>query len=125
MVRWVGLPVVVRSGKTVNSSGKLKFLRAGSRKPIRSDKRLLPVPGVVANSAHPGISSIGWISRRRCYTVHNMKAITLAEFGGPEQMRVDNVDAPVAGPGQVLIKVEATSVNRPDVIQRQGNYPWR
>ncbi len=38
-------------------------------------------------------------------------------------MRVDNVDAPVAGPGQVLIKVEATSVNRPDVIQRQGNYP--
>ncbi len=52
-----------------------------------------------------------------------MKAITLAAFGGAEEMRLEDVETPVAGPGQVLIKVEATSVNRPDIIQRQGNYP--
>ena len=52
-----------------------------------------------------------------------MKAITLSGFGGPEVMELSEVDTPQAGEGQLLIKVAATSVNRPDVIQRQGNYP--
>jgi NADPH2:quinone reductase len=52
-----------------------------------------------------------------------MKAILLDGFGGPEVLKPGEAEAPVAGPGRVLIRVHATSVNRPDVVQRQGNYP--
>ncbi len=52
-----------------------------------------------------------------------MKAIVLDGFGGPEVLKPGDVEAPTAGPGRVLIRVHATSVNRPDVIQRQGHYP--
>jgi putative PIG3 family NAD(P)H quinone oxidoreductase len=52
-----------------------------------------------------------------------MKAITLSDFGGPEMMQYSDIDTPTPGAGQLLIRVHATSVNRPDVIQRQGNYP--
>jgi putative PIG3 family NAD(P)H quinone oxidoreductase len=52
-----------------------------------------------------------------------MKAITLTDFGGTEMMRFTEVETPTPGENQVLIRVRATSVNRPDIIQRQGNYP--
>jgi len=52
-----------------------------------------------------------------------MKAITLSDFGGPEVMQLSEVDIPSPGDDQVLVKVVNSSVNRPDVIQRQGNYP--
>ena len=52
-----------------------------------------------------------------------MKAIVLDGFGGPEVLKLAATEAPVAGPGCVLIRVHATSVNRPDVAQRQGKYP--
>jgi NADPH2:quinone reductase len=52
-----------------------------------------------------------------------VKAIVLDGVGGPEVLKPGEVDAPIAGPGRVLIRVHATSVNRPDVVQRQGHYP--
>jgi putative PIG3 family NAD(P)H quinone oxidoreductase len=52
-----------------------------------------------------------------------MKAITLKEFGGPEVMQIGELPTPEPGEGQVLVRVMATSVNRADLIQRQGNYP--
>ena len=52
-----------------------------------------------------------------------MKAIVLDGFGGPEVLKAGEVEAPAVGPGRVLIRVHATSVNRPDAIQRQGHYP--
>lgn len=52
-----------------------------------------------------------------------MKAILLDGFGGAECMRFGDADMPRPGDGKILIKVAATCVNRPDVIQRQGNYP--
>jgi putative PIG3 family NAD(P)H quinone oxidoreductase len=52
-----------------------------------------------------------------------MRAITLREFGGPEVMQLSEVDTPSPADDQVLIKVMNSSVNRPDVIQREGNYP--
>jgi putative PIG3 family NAD(P)H quinone oxidoreductase len=52
-----------------------------------------------------------------------MKAILLDGFGGPEVLKLGEAEAPGAGPGRVLIRVAATSVNRPDVVQRRGNYP--
>ena len=52
-----------------------------------------------------------------------MKAIMLSRFGGPEVMQVAETIRPDPAEGQVRIKVMATSVNRADIIQREGHYP--
>ncbi|MEO6790592.1 MAG: NAD(P)H-quinone oxidoreductase [Ornithinibacter sp.] len=52
-----------------------------------------------------------------------MRAITIPEFGGPDALVLDDVDAPQAGPGEVLVRVAAAGVNRVDTMQRQGLYP--
>jgi NADPH:quinone reductase len=52
-----------------------------------------------------------------------MKAIAITEPGGPEVLKPIEIDRPEAGDGQVLIKVAAAGVNRPDVAQRRGHYP--
>ena len=52
-----------------------------------------------------------------------MQYIDITEFGGPEVLSLRRGERPRPGPGQVLIKVAAAGVNRPDVIQRLGNYP--
>jgi putative PIG3 family NAD(P)H quinone oxidoreductase len=51
-----------------------------------------------------------------------MKAVLLDGFGGTEMLRIGEIARPSPAQGQVRIKVVATSVNRPDVVQRQGNY---
>jgi len=51
-----------------------------------------------------------------------MRAVVLDDFGGPEVMRLDQLPRPSPAPGQVLIRVAATSVNRADLQQRTGNY---
>jgi putative PIG3 family NAD(P)H quinone oxidoreductase len=52
-----------------------------------------------------------------------MKAVAMRGVGGPEVMDVVQVARPEPGPGQVRVRVLATSVNRADIIQRQGHYP--
>lgn len=52
-----------------------------------------------------------------------MRAIDPAEPGGPDVLEVVTRPVPRPGPGQVLIRVHAAGVNRPDVIQRVGRYP--
>ncbi len=52
-----------------------------------------------------------------------MKAVLLDEFGPAENMRVGEIDQPTPKANEVLIKVVATSINRPDLVQRLGNYP--
>lgn len=52
-----------------------------------------------------------------------MKAINLKQFGSADNLFLDELDTPVAGEGEILIKVHACSVNRPDIVQREGNYP--
>ncbi|MFB9234505.1 NAD(P)H-quinone oxidoreductase [Plantactinospora siamensis] len=51
-----------------------------------------------------------------------MHAITIPEPGGPEALVWAEVPDPEPGPGEVLIDVRATAVNRADLLQRQGNY---
>ncbi|MDH3526812.1 MAG: NAD(P)H-quinone oxidoreductase [Gammaproteobacteria bacterium] len=52
-----------------------------------------------------------------------MKAVLLDGFGGPEVLKIAETHKPMPSEEQVLIKVAATSVNRPDIVQREGNYP--
>ncbi|HVL84661.1 MAG TPA: NAD(P)H-quinone oxidoreductase [Pseudonocardia sp.] len=52
-----------------------------------------------------------------------MYAITVREPGGPENMVWSEVPDPAAGPGEVVVDVVASAVNRADLMQRQGNYP--
>ncbi|MFI9810703.1 NAD(P)H-quinone oxidoreductase [Saccharothrix variisporea] len=52
-----------------------------------------------------------------------MHAITIREPGGPDVLEWAEVPDPVAGPGEVLLDVAATAVNRADLLQRQGHYP--
>lgn len=53
----------------------------------------------------------------------SMRAIEIRQPGGPEALVACERPRPVSGPGEVLIKVAASGVNRPDVFQRQGKYP--
>jgi putative PIG3 family NAD(P)H quinone oxidoreductase len=52
-----------------------------------------------------------------------MKAVLLQGFGGLEVLTVGEAEVPNPGEGQVLVKVAATTVNRPDLVQREGKYP--
>ena len=52
-----------------------------------------------------------------------MIAIEIREPGGPEVLTPVERPVPAIGPAEVLIKVSAAGVNRPDVLQRQGRYP--
>jgi NADPH2:quinone reductase len=51
-----------------------------------------------------------------------MRAIEIIRPGDPDVLRPTDRPVPRPGPGEVLIKVAAAGVNRPDVLQRQGNY---
>jgi NADPH2:quinone reductase len=52
-----------------------------------------------------------------------MKAIEIAQPGGPDVLKPGERPVPVPAQGEVLIKVAAAGVNRPDVEQRKGTYP--
>lgn len=52
-----------------------------------------------------------------------MKAIAISRPGGPEVLDIVEREKPVAGVGEILVKVEAIGLNRPDVQQRRGLYP--
>jgi putative PIG3 family NAD(P)H quinone oxidoreductase len=52
-----------------------------------------------------------------------MKAVLMSGFGGVEVLSVGDAPMPVAAEGQVIVKVHATSINRPDLVQREGKYP--
>jgi NADPH2:quinone reductase len=52
-----------------------------------------------------------------------MTAIAIRAPGGPEVLVPEERPVPAPGPGEILVKVEAAGVNRPDVAQRKGHYP--
>ncbi|XP_052201195.1 uncharacterized protein LOC127807407 [Diospyros lotus] len=52
-----------------------------------------------------------------------MKAIVITTPGGPEVLKLQEVEDPVVRDDEVLIRVEATALNRADTIQRKGSYP--
>ncbi|HEY7516516.1 MAG TPA: quinone oxidoreductase [Vicinamibacteria bacterium] len=52
-----------------------------------------------------------------------MKAIRVAGFGGPEALRLEELQLPAPGPGEVRVKVESAGLNYIDVYHRTGLYP--
>jgi len=52
-----------------------------------------------------------------------MRAVEIGQPGGPEVLRVADVPKPSLKPNEILVKVAAAGVNRPDVLQRMGHYP--
>ena len=52
-----------------------------------------------------------------------MKAIRVHEFGGPEVLRLEDIAVPSAGPGEILLKVEAIGVNPVETYHRSGSNP--
>ena len=54
-----------------------------------------------------------------------MKALVCRDFGPIENLRVEEVSAPVPGPGQLLVEVKAASINFPDALMVQGRYQAR
>ena len=51
-----------------------------------------------------------------------MRAVEITSFGPPDVLRLGERPQPVAGAGEVLIRVNASGINRPDVVQRKGHY---
>lgn len=54
---------------------------------------------------------------------HSMTAIEITAPGGPDVLKPTTRPVPQPGPGEVLIRVKAAGINRPDVLQRAGAYP--
>jgi NADPH2:quinone reductase len=52
-----------------------------------------------------------------------VKAVEISSYGPPGVLRLGERPAPVPGVGELLIRVSASGINRPDVLQRTGNYP--
>lgn len=52
-----------------------------------------------------------------------MNAIVITEFGAPDRLQLRERETPTVGTDEVLIKVYAAGLNRPDIFQRQGKYP--
>lgn len=52
-----------------------------------------------------------------------MRAVVLRSHGGPEVLTIEEVPDPDPGPGQILVDVSHTALNRADVLQRMGLYP--
>jgi len=53
----------------------------------------------------------------------SMEAVAITQPGGPDVLKPTTIAVPQPGAGEILIKVEAAGVNRPDVLQRLGSYP--
>ena len=52
-----------------------------------------------------------------------MRAAVISEPGGPDVLKIMELDDPIPGPEDILVDVKASALNRADMIQRQGGYP--
>jgi NADPH:quinone reductase len=54
-----------------------------------------------------------------------MKSLRTHAVGGPETLTLDEIDAPVAGPGQVVVAVKACAINFPDTLMIRDMYQFK
>jgi NADPH:quinone reductase len=55
--------------------------------------------------------------------IRSMRAAVITHAGGPESIEIRERDAPSPGPGEILVQVQASALNRADILQREGRYP--
>lgn len=63
------------------------------------------------------------ITHMSTQTQQIIRTIRIREFGGPETLEIQEISCPTPGPDEVLVRVHAAGVNRPDLLQRLGKYP--
>ena len=63
------------------------------------------------------------MSKNSNYKSDLMRAVEIVKFGGPENLKITKRPIPELEKNEVLIKVQFSGVNRPDILQREGNYP--
>src|SRR6185437_11856913 len=80
------------------------------------------MPAIAAGMARGMRARISSSKELMSDTLH-MTAIEIGAPGPPESLRAVSRPVPVPGPQEVLIRVVAAGVNRPDVLQRKGVYP--
>ena len=56
-------------------------------------------------------------------TPRTMRAVIITAPGGPEVLRIEERPVPIAGRGEVVVRIHGSAMNRADVLQRQGRYP--
>ena len=64
-----------------------------------------------------------YVPQRHKSHKNKMRAVEITSFGAPDVLRLSSRPAPTPGMGEMLIRVNASGVNRPDVLQRTGHYP--
>jgi NADPH:quinone reductase len=72
---------------------------------------------------HPSGSLVRSSGPRTWGYGRDVRAVVVTSPGGPENLVVRDVPDPVAGPGELLVRVAAAGVNRADLLQRAGHYP--
>jgi NADPH2:quinone reductase len=81
----------------------------------------------LAFAAKPQVCTWYFTNNKHCitvyYTIYFMKAIIITQPGGPEVLQLAERSKPGYAADEVLIKVAAAGINRPDIFQRKGNYP--
>ena len=92
----------------------------GSSLSARIQPRSRPEPTQARRARGGGAAGSGGPPEIR---VVGVKAIVISEPGGPDVLQWQDVGDLTPGPGEVLIDVAASAVNRADVMQRQGHYP--
>src|SRR5438067_12877067 len=60
---------------------------------------------------------------RRAIIASTMRAVEISRPGGPEVLKLADLPKPAPKPNEILVKVAAAGVNRPDLLQRAGHYP--
>jgi putative PIG3 family NAD(P)H quinone oxidoreductase len=79
----------------------------------------------ISRFAHSNASIISTAQVYEMTLPQTMTLIEITEPGGPEVLQPRQVPMPVAGAGEILIRVHAAGVNRPDALQRAGLYPMK
>ena len=78
---------------------------------------------VARRAEETGYASL-WVSDHLLVPLEgSLPTIEILEPGGPDVLRLVTRDMPVPGDGEVLVRVAAAGVNRPDILQRLGKYP--
>ena len=94
------------------------FARSGASAQLRRAGRALrSKPSRYATRADGRVASTASAERER-----SMKAIRVHEFGGPDVMKLEEIPDPVAGPGDVVVRVRAAGVNPVDAYMHTGTY---